>query len=73
MDEILVGAAGSIEKDRIVIEVIGFGEGPKDARVQDNSLASARIDGQVIGNLPAKAAMLFVDCEPEPEGKDVGA
>ena len=56
-----------------MIEVISLREGPQNARVQDQSLGGARIDGQVIRDLAAKAAVLFVDGVPEPEGKDVGA
>jgi len=55
-----------------MIEVVRLGKGPQNARVEDNSLGGVGIDGQFIGDLAVKAAILIINGVLEPEGKNVG-
>ena len=68
--EILVRAARGGKILRCAIDSVSLGKGPENARVQDKSFGGARINGKIVGYLPAKASVLFVDGVLKPEGQD---
>ena len=51
--------------------IIGFGEGPEDAGVEDKTFVGKRVNGQIIGNLAAKAAKFMVNGMVQPKGQNV--
>ena len=70
--EVLVRALGRGQVNRLAIDAESLREGPQNARIEDEPFGGVRVDGQIVSDLAAKAAVLVVDGVFEPERKDVG-
>jgi hypothetical protein len=69
---IFIRARGSSEILRGFIHAESFGKRPENPCIQDESLVRVRINGKIIRDFSAKAAVFSINGVIEPEGQDVG-
>ena len=71
--QILIGPPGCDEIRGVFVHAECLGKRPENSSVQDKPLGCVGVNGQVVGDLPAKSAVLLIDGVFEPEGQNVGS